>query len=143
MLPRLDRPGIPTECPLRVIRVVLTVHRSLPVLSGLCCKTPKMARSVFSAKRATKRQSPIDVSSSPLPKLPVSSSPVAAVPHTIIRSPRPKPGKFVVSDPKRVLQHYLPTNGHCAVRTQRPKSANGLNRSRGRELRRAAVPIRG
>jgi hypothetical protein len=26
-------------------------------------------------------------------------------PRTIIRSPRPQPGKFVFSDPKRVLQH--------------------------------------
>jgi hypothetical protein len=65
-----------------------------------------MAFSDFSAKRATKRQSPIDVSSSALPKLPVSSSPVAVVPRTIVRSPRPQPGKFVFSDPKRVLQHY-------------------------------------
>src|SRR6202171_3993469 len=77
-----------------------------PLSGGLCCKTPKMAWSDFSAKRATKRQSPIDVSSSALPKLPVSSSPVAAVPHTIIRSPRLQLRKFVFSDPKRVLQHY-------------------------------------
>jgi hypothetical protein len=59
-----------------------------------------MACSDFSAKRVTKRQSPIDVSSSALPKLPVSSSLVAVVPHTIIRSSRPQPGKFVFSDPK-------------------------------------------
>jgi hypothetical protein len=47
-----------------------------------------------------------DVSSSALPKLPVSSSLVAVGPRTIIRSPRRQPGKFVLSDPKRVLQHY-------------------------------------
>src|SRR6202035_5659727 len=39
-----------------------------------------------------------------------SSSPVAAVPHTMIPSPRPQPGKFIFSDPKRVLQHYLPAS---------------------------------
>src|ERR1700730_8339092 len=65
-----------------------------------------MAGSDFSAKRANKRQSPIDGSSSALPKLPASSSLVAVVPRTIVRSPRPQPGKFVFSDPKRVLQHY-------------------------------------
>src|ERR1700674_581946 len=68
-----------------------------------------MAWSDFSAKRATKRQSPIDVSSSALPKLPVNSSLVAVVPHMIIRSPRPQPRKFVFSDPQRVLHHNLPT----------------------------------
>jgi hypothetical protein len=65
-----------------------------------------MAFSDFSAKGATKRQSPIDVSSGALPKLSVSSSLVAVVKRTIIRSPRPQPGKFVLSDPKRLLQHY-------------------------------------
>ena len=84
-------------------------------LPRIVLQNSKMARSIFSAKRATKRQSPIDVSSSALPKLPVSSSPVAAVPHMIIRSPRPQPGKFVFSDPKRVLQHYRGQNGHALI----------------------------
>ena len=48
------------------------------------------------------------MSSGALPKLPVSSSLVAVVPRTIIRSPRPQPGKSVFSGPKRVLQHYPP-----------------------------------
>jgi hypothetical protein len=71
-----------------------------------------MTCSEFSAKRATRRQSPIDVSSSALPNLPVSSSLVAVVPRTIIRSPRSQPGKFVSSDPERVLQHYPLQSGH-------------------------------
>src|SRR6266576_1701358 len=71
-----------------------------------------MACSDFSAKRAVNRQSPIDVFSSALPKLPVSSSLVAMVPHTIMRSPSPQPGKLVFSDPKTVLQHYPPGNRH-------------------------------
>src|SRR5215211_3226843 len=70
-----------------------------------------MACSDFSAKRAVKRQSLIDVFSSALPKLPVSSSPVAMVPNTIMRSPGPQPGKLVFSDPKTVLHHYLTNNG--------------------------------
>jgi hypothetical protein len=36
-------------------------------------------------------------------KLPVSSSLVAVVAHTISRLPRPQPGKFVFSDSKRVF----------------------------------------
>jgi hypothetical protein len=43
-------------------------------------------------------------------KLPVSSSLVAVVAHTISRLPRPQPGKFVFSDSKRVLQQ----NRHLA-----------------------------
>jgi hypothetical protein len=57
----------------------------------------------------------INMSSSALPKLPVGSSLVAVVPRTIIRSPRPQPGKIVVSDPKRVLQHYLPQTDSCTA----------------------------
>src|ERR1035438_7176568 len=64
-----------------------------------------MTGSDFFAKRATRRQSPTDASSSPLPKLPVSSSLVAVVPRAIIRSPRPQRRKYVVSGPKKVLQH--------------------------------------
>ena len=33
------------------------------------------------------------------------------VPHIIIRSPHPRLGKFVFSDPKRVLQHNHPVSG--------------------------------
>jgi hypothetical protein len=77
-----------------------------------------MACSDFSAKRATRRRSPIDVSSSALTKLPVSPSLVAVVPRTIVRSPRPQPGKFVFSDPKRVLQHYPCKSRHGFIRRQ-------------------------
>src|SRR5258708_12777909 len=99
-----------------------------------CSKTPKMACSDFSAKRATKRQSPIDVSSSALPKLPVSSSLVAVVPHTIIRSPRPQPGKFVL-----VIQKDF-CNTICQVRTHASQqgtymSCNDFTRSRRRRGR--------
>jgi hypothetical protein len=83
----------------RSVRLAMSVHR------GIVLQNSQNGCSDFFAKRATKRQSPIDVSLSALPKLPVSSSLVALVPHMIIRSPRPQPGKFIFSDPKRVLQH--------------------------------------
>jgi hypothetical protein len=34
--------------------------------------------------------------------------PIDVVPRIIIRSPRLQPGKIEFSDPKRLLQHYLP-----------------------------------
>jgi hypothetical protein len=39
----------------------------------------------------------------------VSSSQNEVVPHINIRSPRVQPGKFVIGETKRLLQHYLPT----------------------------------
>jgi hypothetical protein len=41
-----------------------------------------------------------------LPKSPVSSPHNEVVPHINIRSPRLQPGKFVIGETKRVLQHY-------------------------------------
>src|SRR5260370_38183784 len=38
----------------------------------------------------------------------MSSSQGDVVPHMIIRSLRLQPGKFVVAETKRLLQHYLP-----------------------------------
>jgi hypothetical protein len=58
----------------------------------------------------TKRQSPIDVSSTAIPRLPVSSSLVAMVPRTNIRSPRLRSGKIVFSDPKRVSAGTIPVS---------------------------------
>src|SRR5271156_5120425 len=86
-----------------------------------------MACSVFSAKRDTKRKSPINMFSSALPKLPVGSSLVAVVPRTIFRSPRPQPGKFVFNDPKRVLQHYLANNGPSSERRGRQFQSRRAN----------------
>src|SRR6476646_11163027 len=63
----------------------------------------------FPGNRPNNPQSPNDVASRPLPKSPVSSSLDNVVPHLIIRSPRVRPGKFVFSDAKRLLQQYLPT----------------------------------
>src|SRR6476660_2971768 len=63
----------------------------------------------FSAKRRNKRQLPIDVPSSVPTKSLVGSSPIDVAPRMIIRPLRLRAGKFVFSDAKRLLQHYLPT----------------------------------
>jgi hypothetical protein len=76
-----------------------------------------MACSDFSAKRQNKRQPSIDVASNALPKSPVSSSQNEVVPHINIRSPRLRPGKFVVGEIKRLLQHYLPEADHEGTTT--------------------------
>src|ERR1700680_4431048 len=60
----------------------------------------------FLGNRPNKPQSPNDVASRPLPKSPVSSSRNDVVPQMIIRSPRVRPGKFLFSDAKRLLQRY-------------------------------------
>ena len=49
------------------------------------------------------------------------------VPHMIIRSLRLQPGKFVVAETKRLLQHYLPRAAiRRALRFRHDKSV-GLN----------------
>src|ERR1700730_111375 len=64
----------------------------------------------FLGNRPNKPQSPNDVASRPLPKSPVGSSLDGVVPQMIIRSPRVRPGKFLFSDTKRLLQQYPPQN---------------------------------
>jgi hypothetical protein len=66
------------------------------------------AMELNSAKRQNKRQPSIDVASDAPPKSVVSSSQNEVVPHINIRSPRLQPGKFVIGETKRLLQHYLP-----------------------------------
>src|ERR1700681_2582899 len=65
----------------------------------------------FLGNRPNKPQSPNDVASRPLPKSPVGSSLDGVVPQMIIRSPRVRPGNFLFSDAKRLLQQYPPKNG--------------------------------
>jgi hypothetical protein len=66
----------------------------------------------FSANRPNEPSSPIDIASRPSPRSPVSSSRDNVVPQMTIRSPRLRPGKFVLVDAKRVLQQYPLNNGH-------------------------------
>jgi len=59
-------------------------------------------------KQQSKRQSSIDVASNAPPKSSVSSSQNEVVPHNInIRSLPLQPGKFVIDETKRLLQHIL------------------------------------
>jgi hypothetical protein len=62
----------------------------------------------FFANRPKKQQSLAGVPSGSQPRSPVSCSFSNVSLQIIIRSPHPRLGKFVFSDPKRVLQHYLP-----------------------------------
>ena len=65
----------------------------------------------FFANRPKKQQSLVGVPSGSLPRSPVSFSFSNVSLQIIIRSPHPRLGKFVFSDPKRVLQHYRHFSG--------------------------------
>ena len=71
-------------------------------------KSKKALCDQFSAKGRNKRQSPINATSNPSPKSPVSLSYGDVVPHIIIRSSRLRHGEFESHAAKRLLQHYLP-----------------------------------
>jgi hypothetical protein len=75
-------------------------------LADSVAKVPKRRATKISAKRQNKRQPSIDVASNTLPKSPVSSSQNEVVPQINIRSPRLQPGKCVMGETKRLLQHY-------------------------------------
>src|SRR5260370_36765993 len=62
----------------------------------------------FPANRPNEPRSPIDVAVRPLPRSPVSSSLDNVVPQSIVRSPRVRPGEFVFSHAKRLLQQNPP-----------------------------------
>jgi hypothetical protein len=95
--------------PLLMTEPILSVSgEELPSITR-CCKTPKMPFDQFPANGPNEPQSPIDVASRPLPKSLVSSSLDNVVPQITVRSPRVRPGKFVFSDAKRLLQQNLPT----------------------------------
>src|SRR6266436_3212878 len=80
----------------------------MSALASRVLQAPKMPRDQFPGNRPNEPQSPNEVASRPLPKSPVSSSLDNVVPQMIIRSPRVRPGKFVFSDAKRLLQHNRP-----------------------------------
>jgi hypothetical protein len=93
-----------------------------PLYTGLCCKTPKMPCGQFPANGPNEPQSLTDVASKPLPKSPASSSQDNVVPQMIIRSPRVRPGRFVFSDAKRLLQHNPPMSRHPQLDRLRSKT---------------------
>ena len=92
-----------------------------PLSADSVAKLPKcMPCGQFPAKRRNKRQSRADVASESLLTSPVSSSLDDVVPHIIVRSSRLRPGEFVSSAAKRVLQQYLPTTEVAGI-TRSPR----------------------
>src|SRR6478672_2880719 len=88
----------------------------------------------FFANRPKKQQSLVGVPSGSLPRTPVSFSFSNVSLQIVIRSPHPRLGKFVFSDPKRVLQHYPPNNGHVTTASACLKSANMRLMHRSKQL---------
>src|SRR3979490_1265784 len=80
--------------------------------SDCAAKVPKCCAINFPQMDETSTQSPIDVALRPLPRSPVSSSLDNVVPQSIIRSPRVRPGEFVFSHAKRLLQQNQGNSGH-------------------------------
>src|SRR5712691_8601082 len=80
----------------------------------------------FPGNRPNKPQSPNDVASKPLPKTPANSSLDNVAPQMIVRLPRVRPGKFVFSEAKRLLQHNRhETDMPTALREVRSQGQSG------------------
>ena len=77
-------------------------------LCRYCCKSPKLSGDNFPAVRRFDRRPPIYVVSITLPRSPVSLSSGDEVPHIFTRKSRLKPGEFLITSAKRLLQQYLP-----------------------------------
>jgi hypothetical protein len=74
----------------------------------LCCKSPKLPGDDFLAVRRSDRLPPTCVISITLPRSPVSLSSGDEVPHIFTRRSRLKPGEFLITSAKRLLQHNRP-----------------------------------
>jgi len=90
----------------------------MPVAEAIVLQNSQMTWDQFPGNRPNKPRSPNDVASRPLPKSPVSSSLDNVVPQMIIRSPRARPEKFVLSDAKRLLQQYRSHSRHGSTDRQ-------------------------
>src|SRR5262245_42281954 len=71
-------------------------------------KSPKLPGDNFPAVRRFDRRPPIYVVSITLPRSPVSLSSRHEVPHIFTRKSRLRPGEFLITSAKRLLQQYLP-----------------------------------
>src|SRR6516165_7900703 len=80
-----------------------------------CCKSPKLSGDNFPAVRRFDRRPPIYVVSITLPRSPVSLSSGDEVPHIFTRKSRLKPGEFLITSAKRLLQQYLPQADSCTA----------------------------
>src|SRR3984893_13901030 len=81
-----------------------------------CCKSPKLPGDNFPAIRRSDRRPPICVASITLPRSPVSLSSGDEVPHIFTRKSRLKPGEFLITSAKGLLQQNLPAADqvHCS-----------------------------
>src|SRR5215467_6561408 len=83
-----------------------------------CCKSRKLPGDNFPAESRYVRRPPIFVASVPLPRSPVSLWSGDEVPHIFTRTSRLRPGEFLVTCAKRLLQQYLSQGDICSAAKQ-------------------------
>src|SRR6266481_5519860 len=76
-----------------------------------CCKSPKLPGDDFLTVRRSDRRTPVCAASITLPRSPVSLSVGDEAPHIFTRRSRLKPGEFLITSSKRLLQHGVPKDG--------------------------------
>src|SRR6266446_2551402 len=81
----------------------------------LCCKSPKLPGDDFLVVRRSDRRTPLCAASTTLPRSPVSLSVGDEVPHIFTRRSLLKPGEFLITSAKRLLQHNLPLADSCSA----------------------------
>src|SRR6516162_6372916 len=81
----------------------------MPHLCRYCCKSPKLPGANFPAVKKSDRRPLICVPSIALPRSSASLASGDEVPHIFTRKSRLKPGKFLITSAKRLLQQNLPT----------------------------------
>src|SRR5262245_34901181 len=118
-------------------------YESLCLLSasgGYCCKSRKLPGDISPAIKRFDRRPPICVASITLPKSPASLSSGDEVPHIFTRKSRLKPGEFLITGGKRLLQHNLPKADICtatktvAIRSPRRRATAARWAFRGRAI---------
>src|SRR5499425_465842 len=77
-------------------------------IGRLCCKSPKLPGDDFLTVRRSDRRTPVCAASITLPRSPVSLSSGDEVPHIFTRKSRLRPGEFLITSAKRLLQQYRP-----------------------------------
>jgi hypothetical protein len=82
----------------------LVASRHTAVECRFCCKSPKLPGANFPAITQSDLKPPIFVASLSLGRSPVSLSLGDEVPHIFTRKSRLRPGKFLITGAKRVLQ---------------------------------------
>ena len=88
----------------RKVRFFSLAPRAPSIHGRYCCKSPKLPGDDFPAIRQSDRQPPIGVASITLPRSPVSLSSGDEVPHIFTRKSRLRPGEFLITSAKGLLQ---------------------------------------